>query len=123
MDKPFIIGMMSEAEALNYPRHAPTPSESAVKALYARVKEFEENLPDGCRVSCRLANLGTSAVMDIYSITELSSHTLSIEGAIDGHPATLIQDVSQVSLLLEAVPIESPNKERRPIGFRAPTED
>lgn len=123
MSEPFIAGLLKNGESLAYPVHKPSKSETAVRALYNRIKQFEENLDNEHKISARLANLGSTLVMDITQIIELGPTLVSFEGTINGEPASLIQDVSQINLLLLSVPRTDFSKPKIPIGFRAPSDN
>ena len=123
MNQSFIEGLLKNGDSLVYPVQSPSKSETAVYALYRKIKQFEENLDDDHKISARLANLGSTLVMDITQITELGPTLVSFEGTINGEPASLIQDVSQINLLLLSVPRTDFSKPKIPIGFRAPSDN
>lgn len=87
------------------------------EALRVQIQAFEAKLKDGEEVGVMLANFGQSVVLRVRSITFQHPHLIVMVGETDGgRRRELLQHVSQVSLLLEAIPMDGTSK-RKPIGF------
>lgn len=81
------------------------------------INDFEKDLDPDHEVGARLTNLGTSIVVAIDDIGYHNPFLLKIYGTTpEGHKCTLIQHLSQVNILLIALP--AVHKPARRIGFK-----
>jgi len=86
------------------------------EAVKRQIQEFEEALSASEDVGFMFANFGTTTTFRVQTIGFQHPHLIVMIGEHDGKPLRLLQHVSQVSLLLRAVPGgETP---RKPIGFQ-----
>lgn len=85
--------------------------------LREQVQAFEASLdPEHC-VGGLLASFGREILMEVVQIDYEAPVLLLFRGYVNGNMSTLIQHVSQLSLLLTAIP-RPRERERFPIGFR-----
>lgn len=90
-------------------------------SLRDQIREFEAKLNEGQEVAAMFANFGSTVTLHVREITYRHPHLVVFIGEDDdGRRRELLQHVSQVSLLLSAVP--SKEEKRRPIGFRKESE-
>jgi hypothetical protein len=88
-------------------------------ALAQQVKAFEAQLKDGEETAVWLAQFGSNTPLVVTKMTYRHPHLIILVGEdSQGHRRELVQHVSQVSLLLEAVPSKQGTRGRR-IGFGA----
>ena len=79
---------------------------------------FESNLPGDMEAAGRLVSFGQTVQFSITKIYYQNPDVLMFSGNLDdGSPVTLLQHVSQLSLLLVAVKRNNPEVPRRKIGF------
>lgn len=93
------------------------------EVIVRRIKEFQDELDDDHEVALQLASFGQSITLAVTSIGYSNPSTLVFYGYVDGHPATLIQHMTQLNFLLLSMPKQDPEKPPRRIGFELPTED
>lgn len=93
------------------------------EVIVRRIKEFQDELDDDHEVALQLASFGQSITLAVTSIGYSNPNTLVFYGYVDGHPATLIQHMTQLNFLLLSMPKQDPEKPPRRIGFELPTED
>ena len=103
---------------------SPTPaslsySDTQFEIIKKRMQDFENSLDDLHEVGLTLANFGTSITMRVTEIGYEDPVLMVFKGEINGNPATLIQHVSQINLVLIALPKQE-DRPKRPIGFVPP---
>jgi hypothetical protein len=94
----------------------PGPAERMYEKLVRSIAQFEEKLNDTQEVGARLINFGSETI-HIEDVGFWGHELVKFYGTTsDGRPVELLQHVSQISVLLVALPIQ-PNKQPRRIGF------
>ena len=89
------------------------------ETLKEQITRFEQQLDEGEETAAMLANFGSNVTLVITEIGYQHPHLIVLVGEDEnGRRRELLQHVSQVSLLLAAVPVK-PDKKRRRIGFGA----
>jgi hypothetical protein len=89
------------------------------KVLREQVAAFERTLAPEEETAAWLANFGANVTLVITEIAYRDPHLIILRGEDqDGRPRELLQHVSQVSLLLAAIPAK-PDRPGRRIGFLA----
>ncbi|AUH33461.1 DUF6173 family protein [Paracoccus tegillarcae] len=94
-------------------------AEHVFKHLLARVKNFQENLPDHHELGIQLANFGGVKPLHVRGMGFKNPNVIEFYGLLDGDKkVAVVQHVSQLNFLLIAVP---PVAEQQPyrIGFGA----
>lgn len=87
------------------------------KVLRGQVAAFEQKLTPAEETAAWLANFGANVTLVVTEIAYRDPHLIILRGEDqDGRPRELLQHVSQVSLLLAAIPAK-PNRAGRRIGF------
>lgn len=94
-------------------------ADTQFKILKFYIQEFEHSLDSEHEVGLLLTNFGQSILMQVTNISFEYPVLLIFQGFVNGHPSTLIQHVSQLNFLLQALP-KPAEKEKRPIGFQIP---
>ena len=82
------------------------------------IKDFQDNLDDEHEVGMQLASFGQSIILNVTEIGYSNPSLIHFYGNYNGHPAHLIQHVSQLSFLLLSIPKAEPDKPARRIGFK-----
>lgn len=102
-------------------KHEPLmPAAWAYQRLVAYIRNFEAQLNPKQEVAMGFAG-GDSGVLRIEGIGFSDPDILTFYGRDDdGTRTQLVQHVSQLSVILRAVPVESPDIPARRIGFRLP---
>lgn len=96
------------------------PAAWAYQRLVAYIRNFEAQLNPLQEVAMGFAG-GESGVLRIEGVGFSDPDILTFYGRDDdGTRTQLIQHVSQLSVILRAVPVESPDAPARRIGFRLP---
>lgn len=78
--------------------------------ILERIKKFEESLDNDHEVAIMLASFGESIVMTVAKISYANPSTLIFQGYVSNQPATLIQHMSQLNLLLTVAEKADPQK-------------
>ncbi|MCQ0970672.1 DUF6173 family protein [Paracoccus sp. TK19116] len=94
-------------------------AEGVYDHLRARVKHFQENLPQDHELGIRLANFGGGAPVHVRGMAFRNPNIIEFYGLLDGRQyVAVVQHVSQLNFMLMAVP---PAREAEPyrIGFGA----
>ena len=86
--------------------------------LKTEIEEFQSKLTDEYDVAIAMASFGKDMVMQVTEIGYQNPDLMYFYGYVDGHEAQLIQHISQLNFLLQAVPKENPNAKARRIGFK-----
>ena len=94
----------------------PSPSENACETIIDSIREFEATLDSNHEVGMKLASFGQPVMLNVTQI-QPDGPCLIFRGFVNGQRATLVQNVSQLSFLLLAVPKPEPDKPARRIGF------
>ena len=98
--------------------HAKSPAESAYDRLVLYIRNFEGQLDAMQEVAMGFAG-GESGVLKIEGLGFFEPDILAFYGRDeDGRKTQLIQHVSQLSVILRAVPKTIPSEPARRIGFR-----
>jgi len=85
--------------------------------LEKMVRDFEKELDSSSEVGVRLVSFGQVLTFHLASIGYWNPLLITFEGETDnGEPVKLIQNVSQISILLMRLPRRA-DRERKPIGF------
>ncbi len=96
------------------------PAAWAYKRLVTYIRGFEAQLNPAEEVAMGFAG-GESGILRIEGIGFSDPDMLTFYGRDDdGARTQLIQHVSQLSVILRAVPVRSPDEPPRRIGFRLP---
>lgn len=106
----------TEDEADQAALHA---AEQVFNHLLARVKEFQENLPEHHELGIQLANFGGERALHVRGMGFRNPNIIEFYGLLDGDKrVAVVQHVNQLNFLLIAVP---PVAEKKPyrIGFGA----
>ncbi|MES2144285.1 MAG: DUF6173 family protein [Pseudomonadota bacterium] len=94
------------------------PAEWAYQRLVAYIRNFEAQLNPSQEVAMGFAG-GDSGVLRIEGVGYSDPDILTFYGRDDdGARTQLVQHVSQLSVILRAAPVESPDAPARRIGFR-----
>lgn len=95
-----------------------SPAEWAYERLILYIQTFEESLDDRHEVAMGFAG-GEAGVLRIEGLGFFAPDLLSFYGTdADGARTQLVQHVSQLNVLLRAMPKEPARKEPNRIGFR-----
>src|SRR5258708_5811223 len=87
--------------------------------LQKMVRDFENELDSDSEVGVRLVSFGQVLTFHLANIGYWNPLLITFEGETDnGEPVKLIQNVSQISILLMRLP-RRVDPQRKPIGFRA----
>jgi hypothetical protein len=96
------------------------PAAWAYQRLVAYIRNFEAQLNPSQEVAMGFAG-GDSGVLRIEGVGFSDPDILTFYGRDDdGARTQLIQHVTQLSVILRAVPVQSPDTPARRIGFRLP---
>lgn len=111
---------------VNIPTVEPLPiafaySDTQFEIIKRRIKEFESSLDEEHEVGIWLTSFGQSVLMQVTEISYEKSVIMVFKGYVNGKMSSLIQHINQLNFLLTSVEKE-PEKQKRPIGFRAPEE-
>lgn len=90
--------------------------------MLERIRAFEKELDENHEVGLKLAAFGTAVTLVVTDIAFTEPNTLVFYGLMDGNRATLVQHMTQLNLLLVAVPKSEPERPPRRIGFALPEE-
>lgn len=93
-------------------------AETQLDIIEQEIRDYQAHLDPEHDVALLLTNLGQSVEMEVESITAETPVLLVFRGKVKGQPAVLMQHVSQLSFLIEAVP-KPVNQPHRGIGFLA----
>lgn len=107
-----------EEEAQDLVNGAECPASSAHARLIAAIAEFEAGLDDTQEVALGLAG-GTAGVLQIDALGWIEPDILTFDGIdAEGIRTRMIQHVTQLNVLLVALPREDEAGAPRRIGFR-----
>ena len=115
------LDMLSRPSVSDIISDLPSSAQTMFENIVERIKKFEATLPNdkqagGCLVSA------PSTVFLINKVTYADPDVIIFMGALpDGSTVELVQHVTQVNLLMVAVPrTDNLDQPRREIGFRPP---
>lgn len=89
-----------------------------IKTVVEQIKEFENSLDDKHQLVLLVLSAGQFIPMIVQEIGYCSSDIIVIKGVSNGEPAVLVQNVSQLSFLMQSYPIENPTVKKAPIGYK-----
>jgi hypothetical protein len=92
-------------------------AEYQYEVIMERIQEFEANLDCEHEIAIKLAYFGETTLLNVTEIGYSNPCLLIFYGFVNGHKATLIQHVSNLSFLLLSVPKSDPDSPARRIGF------
>src|SRR5581483_3489076 len=112
-------------------RLAPRPSAPAERAaedmfyrLASYIREFEANLDHDHEVGARMVSFGTAVQFHIVDMGYWNPDIITFDGVDEGgHRMKLIQNVSQLNVLLIGMPKRSDDEPARRIGFELEARD
>lgn len=93
------------------------PAYRQYEVLMGRIKAFESSLDKDQEVGMKLADFGRSITLAVTSIEYADPQLLIFHGITADGPATLIQSISKLNFLLQALPKTDPEKPAIVIGF------
>jgi hypothetical protein len=102
-----------------------TLEENLASAFYKRlatwISQYDAALDPEHEVGVRLVSFGQSVVFKLVDMSYWNPSLIRFDGVKDdGSPISLVQHVSQISILLTTLPRKDPSKEKKPFGFAAP---
>ena len=100
----------------------PYLAEWKYEKLKEQIQEFEAKLDSSQEIAICLTSLGASIKLAVHDISFQNPDMLYFYGKVDGNEAQLIQHISQLNLLLIAVPRPDLTVPRRRIGFISASE-
>jgi hypothetical protein len=87
------------------------------------IRDYDAKLDQAQEVGVRLVSFGQSVVFHLENMGYWNPSLISFKGRTDkDEPVELIQHVSQISILLMALPRKDPTQPKNPIGFQAESE-
>jgi Family of unknown function (DUF6173) len=93
-------------------------AEDVFYRLVSYIREFEANLDHDHELGARMVSFGTTVQFHIVDMGYWNPDIITFDGLDDaGHRMKLIQNVSQLNVLLVAMPKREENPEPRRIGF------
>ncbi|MBP3954944.1 hypothetical protein J8F10_06570 [Gemmata sp. G18] len=94
------------------------------KHLGEMIREFDARLDAEHEVGARLVNFGPSLTFHITGLGYQNPSLIIFYGITeDGNPIELIQNVSQINVLLMKLPKLDPSKPKHRFGFKPPGEE
>jgi len=82
------------------------------------ISKFDESLDNEYEVGVRLVNFGQTIIFHLKDIDYWNPSLLMFRGTTEsGEPVELIQNTSQISILLMKLPRKDPELPKNPIGF------
>jgi hypothetical protein len=96
--------------------HELNPASWMHERLVKAIMKFEESLDETKEIGARLVNFGPKETIRIEDVGYWGPDLVTFIGKnLDGNPVELMQHISQVNVLLVALPIEA--EQPRRIGF------
>lgn len=92
----------------------------AAQQLYEEILAFEASLDSDQEVGAQLASFGHSVTVHLREVRFQQPGLIVLEGTAEGsgHRVRLVQHLSQLNVLLVAVPLSAPESQRPRIGFK-----
>ena len=111
-----------QAERLTPRRGEPVAPDARAEDVFYRlvayIREFEANLDHDHELGARMVSFGTTVQFHIVDMGYWNPDIVTFDGLDEaGHRMKLIQNVSQLNVLLVAMPKRAENEEPRRIGF------
>jgi hypothetical protein len=112
-----------QAEKILAPRKAEpappaSPAESVFRRLVLYIREFEAQLDQDQEIGGRMVSFGTTVQFHIVDMGFWGPDILTFDGVDDrGSRMKLIQNISQLNVLLVAMPKRQPEEAPQRIGF------
>ncbi len=110
-------------ESAAVPAHGPTPPSSPAESVFRRlvlyIRDFEEQLDPSEEIGGRMVSFGPAVQFHIVDIGYWGPDIITFDGVDEnGHRVKLIQNISQLNVLLVAMHKRVPEAEApRRIGF------
>jgi hypothetical protein len=119
---PASVAAARQNERVMTPMPAPappsSPAESVFRRLVAYIREFEAELDSGHEIGGRMVSFGSAVQFHIVDMGYWGPDLITFDGVDDsGHRVKLIQNISQLNVLLVTMPKLQPEAEPRRIGF------
>lgn len=121
--EPTTADVARQSQRLMIPGRAPSPplspAESSFRRLVMYIREFEEQLDPDHEVGGRMVSFGANVQFHIVDIGYWGPDLITFDGLDEqGQRVKLIQNLSQLNVLLVALPKQQPEApEPRRIGF------
>jgi Family of unknown function (DUF6173) len=101
--------------------HRASLASAFVEKILRRIAHFDASLDTEHEVGVKLVTFGQTVTFHVQDVKYHNPSLLVFQGvAPEGHRVELIQNVSQISFLLIALPKSDPSKPKRPFGFHMP---
>ncbi len=98
------------------PKYKANPAEWMHERIVRSIADFEKGLKPDEEIGARLVSFGQSEVIHILDVGYWGPDLVTFQGTnADGRPVQLLQHISQISVLLVALPVEKGAPRR--IGF------
>jgi len=98
------------------PDHIGNPAKWMHERIVHSIVAFEKELKADEEIGARLVSFGQREVIHITDVGYWGPDLVTFQGNnVDGHPVELLQHISQISVLLVALPVEKETPRR--IGF------
>ena len=111
-----LISLDDVAEAIN-----PGLASLLCKHIINRINEFEKDIPDNMQAGGRFVSASDGFTFSINDVCYSNPNLLVFYGQSNGCSVQLLQHITQLNLLLVAVPrTDDLSKPRRKIGFQPP---
>jgi hypothetical protein len=104
------------------PARAPAPPSSPAESVFRRlvmyIRDFEAQLDPNQEIGGRMVSFGPMLQFHILDIGYWGPDIITFDGLDEGgHHVKLIQNISQLNVLLVAMPQRKPQEEAHRIGF------
>ena len=131
MSDDYLSGFTIDSPALKMPdyraaaeilENLPSPAQDMFENIVERIQKFEENLPNDMQAAGNLVN-GPGVTFLINKVAYMDPNIILFSGLLpeSGAAVELVQHISQLNLLLTALPrMDDTTKPRREIGFQPP---
>lgn len=115
-----------QAERVMAPRTAPAPPSSPAESVFRRlvlyIREFEAQLDPDKEIGGRMVSFGSVVQFHIVDMGYWGPDIITFDGIDEqGNRMKLIQNISQLNVLLVEMPKRKPEAEPRRIGFELGT--
>lgn len=122
MADPPQTAVVRQAERLTPRRGEPVLADRRAEDVFYRlvsyIREFEANLDHDHELGARMVSFGATVQFHIVDMGYWNPDIVTFDGLDEaGHRMKLIQNVSQLNVLLVAMPKREENEEPRRIGF------
>ena len=115
-----------QTERVMAPRPAPAPPSSPAESVFRRlvlyIREFEAHLDPDKEIGGRMVSFGSMVQFHIVDMGYWGPDIITFDGVDEyGNRMKLIQNISQLNVLLVEMPKRQPEAEPRRIGFELGT--